>query len=271
MKKIGITQRLVKEEKYDEIRDALDIRWQKLLLSIDLIPIPMPLNVDLQLYKDLEINGIILTGGNDLNSLSPNNLSFLRDKYENQCLEYALSKSIPIYGICRGMQLIAEYFGSTFKKIENHVATRHRIVSPIRHKYQKQFEKINDVNSFHNYSINILGDKLETIVKLNVGLLPITTFPKLSVSGSASIASENKNVNGINRKKHRVSDNDNGSLFGSKSQGWIKHANVTRDDNDNDEKSCDVDVDVAIAGGNGDGDGDAGAGTTISDSSLVLM
>ena len=163
MKKIGITQRLVKEEKYDEIRDALDIRWQKLLLSIDLIPIPMPLNVDLQLYKDLEINGIILTGGNDLNSLSPNDLSFLRDKYENQCIEYALSKSIPIYGICRGMQLIAEYFGSTFKKIENHVATRHRIVSPIRHKYQKQFEKINDVNSFHNYAINILGDKLETI------------------------------------------------------------------------------------------------------------
>ena len=87
MKRIGITQRLVHEEKYDEIRNALDIRWQELLLTIDLIPIPLPLNVDLCSYNGLEINGLILTGGNDLFSQTQKELSFLRDKHEIECIK----------------------------------------------------------------------------------------------------------------------------------------------------------------------------------------
>ncbi len=163
MNRIGITQRLVREEKYDEIRNALDIRWQELLLSIDLIPIPLPLNVDLRSYNGLEINGIILTGGNDLFSQTQDELSILRDKHENQCIEYAIEKSLPIFGVCRGMQLIAEYFGSTLKKVENHVANRHRIISTIEHEYQLQFDSINHVASYHNYAIDVLGDELEVV------------------------------------------------------------------------------------------------------------
>ena len=163
MKRIGITQRLVREEKYDEIRNALDIRWQELLLTIDFIPIPIPLNVDLRSYNGLGINGIILTGGNDLFSQTQNELSILRDKHENQCIEYAVEKSIPIFGVCRGMQLIAEYFGSTFKTINNHVAKRHKICMAIEHEYQIQFANIKNVNSYHKYAIDVLGNELETV------------------------------------------------------------------------------------------------------------
>jgi N5-(cytidine 5'-diphosphoramidyl)-L-glutamine hydrolase len=163
LNRVGITQRLVREEKYDEIRNALDIRWQDLLLSIDLIPIPLPINVDLRSYNGLELNGIILTGGNDLFSQTRNELSILRDKHENQCIEYAIEKSIPIFGVCRGMQLIAEYFGSSFKKIDNHVAKRHKIISINEHVYKKYFNKIDNVNSYHTYAIDILGDDLNAI------------------------------------------------------------------------------------------------------------
>ena len=163
MNRIGITQRLVREEKYDEIRNALDIRWQELLLSIDLIPIPIPINVDFSLYADLGLNGIILTGGNDLFSQTQNELSILRDKHENQCIEYAIEKSIPIFGVCRGMQLIAEYFGSTFKEIDNHVAKRHKICMANEHEYQIQLDNIKNVNSYHKYAINVLGNELENI------------------------------------------------------------------------------------------------------------
>ena len=31
-------------------------------------------------------------------------------------IRYAIENSISLFGVCRGMQLIAEYFGSTFKK-----------------------------------------------------------------------------------------------------------------------------------------------------------
>ena len=129
MNRIGITQRLVREEKYDEFRNALDIRWQELLLSIDLIPIPIPINIDFSHYADLGLNGIIFTGGNDLSSQSDNLLSKLRDKHEMESIRYAIGKSIPLFGVCRGMQLIAEYFGSTFKRIDGHIAKRHQIVS----------------------------------------------------------------------------------------------------------------------------------------------
>ena len=38
MKKIGLTQRIVKEKKHGEIRNCLDLRWYELLHSIDLVP-----------------------------------------------------------------------------------------------------------------------------------------------------------------------------------------------------------------------------------------
>ena len=91
MIRVGITQRLIREKDYYEIRDALDIRWQQLLLSINIIPIPIPLDVDLRLYNELDLMGLILTGGNDLFSQSRNKLSKMRDNYENQCI-YIQSK-----------------------------------------------------------------------------------------------------------------------------------------------------------------------------------
>ena len=93
MKKIGITQRIVREEKYNEIRNALDIRWQELILSINMIPIPIPINFDSSHYIGLELNGIILTGGNDLSSQSDSPLSKLRDEHEIKCIDYAIESS----------------------------------------------------------------------------------------------------------------------------------------------------------------------------------
>lgn len=163
MNRVGITQRLVREEKYDEIRDALDIRWQELLSSIDLISIPIPMNIDISVYDSLDLNVIILTGGNDLSSQSDNVLSKLRDKHENICIKYAIENSIPLLGVCRGMQLIAEYFGSTFKIVNDHIAKRHQIVPVNDHEYKKYLNKIGNVNSYHKYAIDVLGDDLNAI------------------------------------------------------------------------------------------------------------
>ena len=163
MNRIGITQRLVREEKYDEIRNALDIRWQELLLSIDLIPIPIPINIDFSLYADLGLNGIILTGGNDLSSQSDSLLSKLRDKHEIECIRYAIENSIPLIGVCRGMQLIAEYFGSTIKRVNDHIGKRHKIVSAYENDYKKYFDKIENVNSYHKFAIDVLGYELAPI------------------------------------------------------------------------------------------------------------
>ena len=127
MKRIGITQRIDFIKEYGEIRNTLDIKWGELLESIDLLAIPLSININFSLIDELNLNGIILTGGNDLSSQSKNDYSILRDKHEYDCIRYALKNSLPVFGACRGMQIIAEYFGSTFSKVQNHVASRHKI------------------------------------------------------------------------------------------------------------------------------------------------
>ena len=68
-----------------------------------------------------------------------------------------------MYGVCRGMQFIAEYFGSTFKKISNHVANNH-ILKPTELFWGSEYlKKMNTVNSYHNYSIHLLGKNLLSV------------------------------------------------------------------------------------------------------------
>lgn len=52
-------------------------------------------------------------------------------------------------GICRGMQFLGHYFDVGLKKVENHVATRHRLTIN-RHQYGSE-DGI--VNSYHNLSL----------------------------------------------------------------------------------------------------------------------
>ena len=163
MKKIGLTQRIVKEKKHGEIRDCLDLRWYELLYSIDLVPIPVPSKYINSSYDILKLDGIILTGGNDLKSQVDNPLSSLRDKHEKSLIKYSIDNSIPIFGVCRGMQIIAEYFGSTLKKVEGHIGTRHKIASTNQHKHKDYIDRIKNVNSYHAYSIDTIGNDLNVV------------------------------------------------------------------------------------------------------------
>ena len=163
MKKIGITQRLDSIKEYDEIRCSLDIKWEELLKVVNIVSVTLPINFNSKLINDLEISGIILTGGNDLSSQSDNKLSNLRDKNEYLCVEYAIKNSLPVFGVCRGMQFLAEYFGSTLNKIENHISSRHNIKVLQETKYSSKLVNIENVNSYHNFSIDKLGDDLEAL------------------------------------------------------------------------------------------------------------
>lgn len=161
MKKIVITQRLTKNESYFEEREMLDISWGKLFNQIDFLPIILPYNYDFKNYfKEFEIDGIFLTGGNDLNILNQNKLSKKRDDFEIKLIEYAIQNSIPIFGVCRGMQIIAKYFESSFKTVENQVNIKHKLVINKKSKYKKYLLNLNEVNSFHNFGIEKLSDEL---------------------------------------------------------------------------------------------------------------
>src|SRR3989338_7293484 len=119
MKTLAVTQRVdISEE--NERRDSIDQRWYTFLHASGFLPLLIPNNPDiacniLKLYKP---DGILLTGGNDLPHLGGN--VFERDKTEIALLEYALNKKLPLLGVCRGMELIQNYFGVKLFKISCH-------------------------------------------------------------------------------------------------------------------------------------------------------
>lgn len=161
MKKIAITQRLIENETYYEVRETLDINYCKLVRACGFLPIVLPYETDFEEYfKELGVDGVLLTGGNDLDSCSSSNLSKKRDIYEKNLLEYCILNNIPVFGICRGMQLIAQYFGSSLKKVNGEVNTRHRLIVNKNSKYSNYLQKIKEVNSYHNFAIDDLSDSL---------------------------------------------------------------------------------------------------------------
>tara|TARA_B100001123_G_scaffold246078_1_gene275006 strand:- start:214 stop:843 length:630 start_codon:yes stop_codon:yes gene_type:complete len=161
MKKIAITQRLLINGNYYEYREALDIRWGLLFKELGFLPIVLPTEYDFNIYfETLDIDGIFITGGNDLNTLNPNELSKKRDEFEKRLIEYGIEKNVPIFGICRGMQIIADYFGCELKKVENQVNITHPLqINPVS-KFANELMRIKDVNSFHSYGILNLPDRL---------------------------------------------------------------------------------------------------------------
>lgn len=159
MKKIAITQRLILNNSYYEVREALDTNWGLLFKELNFLPIILPIESNFEAYfNNIDIDGVLLTGGNDLNNINENKESYKRDEFEKELIKYAIKNHIPILGVCRGMQIIAEYFGANFTKSENQVNIRHSLQINKKSKYFNILNTLNRVNSYHNYAIKSISN-----------------------------------------------------------------------------------------------------------------
>lgn len=152
---IAITQRLVRHDSYNELREALSIEWGALFGAEfgAFLPLPLCFEIPFTRYEQI-INGCILSGGNDLNIFNSKEENKIRDEYEKNVIERCIKRRIPILGICRGAQVLAHFFGSEIKPCQNHIGTH-----LVRDKWGVEFR----VNSFHNYAITHLGADLECL------------------------------------------------------------------------------------------------------------
>ena len=152
---IAITQRLVRHDSYNELREALSIEWGALFGAEfgAFLPLPLCFEIPFTRYENA-INGCILSGGNDLNIFNNKEENKIRDEYEKNVIERCIKRRIPILGICRGAQVLAYFFGSEIKPCQNHIGTH-----LVRDKWGDEFR----VNSFHNYAITHLGADLECL------------------------------------------------------------------------------------------------------------
>lgn len=182
MKKIAITQRLILNDSYYELREALDVNWALLFNELNFLPIILPIKSDFEEYfNNIDIDGILLTGGNDLNSINKSKESYQRDEFEKKLIKYAITHNIPIFGVCRGMQIIAEYFDADFVKIENQVNIKHHLQVNKESKYFNNLNKLDRVNSYHNYAIKSISNDF-----------------------LISAWNENKIIKAIEHKKHKI-------------------------------------------------------------------
>lgn len=123
----------------DQPRDFLQHTYVPYLEPLGLIPILVPnIIADPVAYvRALDVQGFVLTGGGDVaperygeadSGTETESISPARDSTEYHLLEFAVERSLPVVGICRGMQMINVFFGgSLIQDIPS------QLRSPIRH------------------------------------------------------------------------------------------------------------------------------------------
>lgn len=153
--RIAVSQRLDSVPNRQESRDCIDAKLPALLWGLGFQPLTMSSGItDLKEYfRELAPDGILLSGGNDIGTVKE------RDALEKAALDLACVNSLPVLGICRGMQFINHYQGGNQRKVEGHVAVTHKVFGPIMGRSGRT------TNSYHNYGLQEadLGKDLEPV------------------------------------------------------------------------------------------------------------
>lgn len=147
------------------------------------IPVLVPAESgDLRLYAQ-ELDGLLLQGGIDIcpetygvkAERTDHPGSRVRDEYELDLLHAFVELQKPVFGICRGMQLINVYYGGTLHEDirssigDSEIHLCHERREELHHEVRIQpgsyFEfifgpGIKKVNSLHHQSVNQLGQNL---------------------------------------------------------------------------------------------------------------
>ena len=136
-------------------------------------------------------DGIILTGGEDINPLEYNNTSNLevcgdinykRDTLERKIFDFALENKIPLVGVCRGMQMMNVASGGTlYGDIPTEIGTEviHRNNGEVFHEialcdtstliFPIETDTIM-VNSWHHQGLKVMPNHLRVIARSFDGL-----------------------------------------------------------------------------------------------------
>ena len=156
MKKLALSMRVPEASHYCEKRNSLAYDYIDFFESLGFLVIPIPNNTNRikDYIEELNVDGIVLTGGNNVDPKLYGGKEELdsvyheRDTREQQLVEIAKEKGIPLLGVCRGFHYVNVHFeGSIFHDVKNHVAKNHKLIS------DKVLLGGLDTNSYHNQAI----------------------------------------------------------------------------------------------------------------------
>ena len=171
---IAVSQRVGKDPDTHEVRDQLDQRWTKLFESLNILPILVPNSPKFafEIMMNLKPEGIILTGGNDLARYGGKTPE--RDQTELCLLKFAIEKKVPLLGVCRGMQVIQDFFNVPLQPITGHVTQKQEI---------RVNGKVEVHNSFHNFGARQTVPELEVWAETSDGIVKGVRHKNLKIMG----------------------------------------------------------------------------------------
>jgi len=101
-----------------------------------------------KIISKIDVGGILLTGGDDIKSLT--GVYSKREELEDFLIKLSIKKKLPLFGVCRGMQKIQDSFAIPLGKVSGHVQAKQKILIN---------GKTCEVNSFHKFGTKKNNDK----------------------------------------------------------------------------------------------------------------
>ena len=105
-----------------------------------------------------------------------------RDATDKAYIELAIDKNIPLYGFCRGMQSILDFFGEELITVTGHVAKRMNVFGvedPVLGSFNRE------VNSYHNQGcVEISNPVVEVLAKSGDGVIKAVRVEKYHMLGT---------------------------------------------------------------------------------------
>lgn len=189
---VGVTQRVDRIAGRDEIRDNLDQRLLRWLASSGYFPVPIPNGLLggnaasasggpdegsgpflLDAWLDTVRPGaLVLSGGNNIGEHGD------RDSTERHLLSWARAHRVPVLGICRGLQMMAIWAGSTLVEVAGHVRCRHPLQVPAH-----ADDWPDEVNSFHDWGIGACPDGFVVAARAGDGVIEAIVHDELPWEG----------------------------------------------------------------------------------------
>ena len=148
----------------------------------------------------LEINGLLLPGGGDIHPANFNQewhpkIKYVdedRDDLELTLFEQAYNKDIPIFGICRGIQIMSVAMGGDLYQDIDSVYPSQALTHPAENKKDSKHnieivpgsklgsiigEKVVEVNSAHHQAVNEIGDGFVVTARSSDGIIEAIENP----------------------------------------------------------------------------------------------
>lgn len=138
-KQIAITQRVQVVEQTGERRDALSQEWAVFAQACGFCPVILPNHLPTvkQILSQTPLDGILLTGGNDLSAYGGDAPE--RDEVEKVLIAWSIENRVPLLGVCRGMQMLLSVFGVPLQRVSGHIRVEHPL------------DNGDTVNSYHGW------------------------------------------------------------------------------------------------------------------------